>query len=99
MARHFRVGSIDDRLDLAADLGGAPGAGDFLLRPHDLVAPRQLDLLGKMVRQAIRGRARFARIWEDAASLELLLADKGVQLLELLLRLAGEADDECRAQV
>src|SRR5580698_10293508 len=94
MAGHLAVRSIDDRLDFAADLTLAPGKGDLLLRLHQPTTSRLLYLFGQMIGQPVCRCAGFARIGEDAAALELHRPDKVVQLHEILVSFAGEADDE-----
>src|SRR5262245_10685273 len=81
-----------------ADLAPIAAEGYLVLERHGAVVALLHDLLGHLVRQVAGRRAQLARVLKDADAVEPDLAQEVQQEGELLLRLAGEADDEGRAQ-
>ena len=69
-----------------------------LLRGHQRVAPRAHDLRRDGIGQIKRGRVFLGGVGEDADAVKAHLADEVQQVLELRVRLAGEADQERRPQ-
>ena len=74
-----------------------PPRADRLLRRHEAVPAFFFQLLGHGVRQRVRGRVVHGLVAEAADAVELGLLEPVEQRLEILLGLAGEADDERRA--
>ena len=78
---------------LACELGGADRGGLF----HDPGVALFLDLFGHRVGQRVGGGALDRLEAERADAVELGFVEPVEQILEILLGLAGEADDEARA--
>ena len=91
---HFRIGAIDNHVQLAADLLAAPAEGGLLLRCHQPIAPLLLDFLGQMAVEARGRRPRLEGIRKDADTLEARRLDELEQFLKLRIGFAGKADDE-----
>ena len=96
--RQLAIEQVDQATLHAADLGLQPRGGYFALALHEAGQPFLLHFLRHRVRQRIGRRAVHRRIGERADAIELRLVEEIEQLLELGLGLAGETDDEGRAQ-
>src|SRR5262245_1074314 len=98
VAGYFGIRAVHDHLELPADLPAAPIERNCLLRFHEPIAPRLLDPFRKVLIEP-RGRcARLERIREHADALKRARLRERDEFFELVIRLAGEADDERRPQ-
>src|SRR5581483_10013067 len=70
---------------------------DRLLKLHQPVVALLLDLLRHVTVETVRGGALDIFVFEATDAIQLRLAEPVEEALEVLLRLAGEADDESRA--
>ena len=91
------IDRVDDHVDRAADLGRELGGGDGGGLLHEAGVALLLDLLGHDAGQGVGGGAADRLEAEGADAVELGLVEPVEQIVEILLGLAGEADDEGRA--
>src|SRR5579883_1036883 len=91
----FRAAGVDDRLDAPADLGGEALGADRLLARHETL-PARLLLFVRDLRQAeiVGGGAGDGLVFEGADAAELSFVQPVEQESEILLALAGKADNE-----
>ena len=82
----------------AVDQGGVVGAGRTLQLVGEDLHPLLLDGGRHVVRPARACGAGARRVGGDVGHVELELAHRAAGLLELLIGLAGEADDDVRGQ-
>ena len=95
--RAFLVDLVDDDVDLAPDHAGEALLAHLFCRRHEAVPALFLDFLGHGAGEIV-GRGAGNRLVAEAADAgELRLAHPVEQELEILLGLAGEADDERRS--
>ena len=88
------IQGIDQHLLHAADLALQLLGTDIRLQLHETRQTLLLDFFRNGIRQGIGGGAVHRRIGEGANPVELGLVDETQQLLEIVLGLAGKADDE-----
>jgi hypothetical protein len=94
----FVARSFDQGAQRPADERPPPGLGDRLLRLEQLAMPAPRGAPRHALRQLGARRALFRAVDEGAEVIELGGANEFEQVLEVLLRLAREADDEGGAQ-
>src|SRR5262245_58480702 len=91
------VDAIDHHLDGLAHARGKKLGADPLLMPHETVVALGLNLLWYLPRKRVGRGAGNVLVFEAADAAELRFGKPGEKLGEILLGLAGEADDEGRA--
>ncbi len=89
---------LDEHAEGLADLGGGDLAGNALLETHGFPETRLLHLRKNLARHLRRPGTLLAGIGKDPKTLETDGGDEIEQGLEMLLGLAGEADDERGAE-
>ncbi len=89
---------VDQHFDFAADAQLQTCGTDRLLVLHEAIPASLLDLVRDFVQAQVVGRCTFHwRILEAADAIELGFGEPVEQVLEVFFGLAGEADDEGRA--
>ena len=96
-AAAFRVHRVDDDVERAADLGVQLGGGDSRGELHQAGVALFLDFLRHRIGQGVRRRALDRLETERADAVQLRFLQPVHQIGEIVLRLAGEADDEGRS--
>ena len=94
----FIVRLVDDDVEGLADLGFQLGGGNFLLVRHEALPALLLHLFRHRAWQLVCGRAFNGLVLEAADAVELGFGEPVEQVLHVVFRLAGEADDEGGAQ-
>ena len=89
---------FDQHIELPADYAAIGIVRDRLGQLHQPSVTLDLHLFSDLITHEVRWRAGLRGVGERAKVLELLLFDEVEQLLELGVRLPGEADDERRAE-
>ena len=85
---------LDEDGDLAADESIVDLSGNIRLQSHESFETFDFDGLGHLVRHGSGWSAVLGRVKEGAGAVEAGGGDEVEQLLELVVGLAGEADDE-----
>jgi hypothetical protein len=94
---HARTGLVDDNLLARADLALQSPRRDFLLRLHETVPALFLDFVRHGRGTIVRRRAIHRLVFEAADAIERGCVQPLQEQFEVLLGLAGKADDEGRA--
>src|SRR5205085_10088567 len=90
--------ALDEDVEHPPDQGSLMGLADLPLDPEELLLPLRLHPRRDLPVQIVRGRSLLAREPEDPDALEAHLLDELAELVELRVGLAGEPDDEARAE-
>ena len=86
--------AVDEHLDRLADEGGVLFRADDILQLHEPLKPLVDDFARGVVLHPGRGRALALGVHEGKQRVEPDGAEQRHRLLKILLRLAGEADDD-----
>src|SRR5271163_1009388 len=93
-----RAAFVDDDFEALADLGGEFLRADRLGALHEALVPAHLDRVRHGLKAEIVGDGALDRlVWESSDAVELRFIEPVEQEPEILLGLAGKADDEGRA--
>ena len=87
----------EDPIDPAQPFGMS-GFGDVFLDRSQMTETLHRDVARNLIFHRRRRGARFGRVWEEPGPVETGLDEEIGQLVDLLVGLAGKADDERRSQ-